>query len=183
MTRAVVAGLDARAGLFPIRLTEGDALPFTIEFLEADGATPTPLAAGTYVLEVRRAAGAPVTHTVALTRGGTGNHELTGTFTAELTAQIGTSRSAVHAIVNTTTSSTLLAGPLEIVPRGEAGAGWPDNLAFEKHWNEGRSTTAGPFYYKCDPLVLLRLDHPTMFHFPLLHHGSTPTLMPPALYL
>ena len=32
MTRAVVAGLDARAGLFPIRLTEGDALPFTIEF-------------------------------------------------------------------------------------------------------------------------------------------------------
>ena len=37
MTRAVVAGLDARAGLFPIRLTEGDALPFTIEFTEADG--------------------------------------------------------------------------------------------------------------------------------------------------
>jgi len=129
MTRAVVAGLDARAGLFPIRLTEGDALPFTIEFTEADGATPTPLAAGTYVLEVRRAAGAPVTHTVALTRGGTGNHELTGTFSAVLTAQIGTSRSAVHAIVNTTTSSTLLAGALELVPRGEAGAGWPDNLA------------------------------------------------------
>lgn len=129
MTRAVVAGLDARAGKFPIRLTEGDALPFTIEFTEADGATPTPLAAGTYVLEVRRAAGAPVTHTVALTRGGTGNHELTGTFSAVLTAQIGTSRSAVHAIVNTTTSSTLLAGLLEIVPRGEAGAGWPDNLA------------------------------------------------------
>ena len=129
MTRAVVAGLDARAGKFPIRLTEGDALPFTIEFLEADGATPTPLAAGTYVLEVRRAAGAPVTHTVALTRGGTGNHELTGTFSAVLTAQIGTSRSAVHAIVNTTTSSTLLAGELELVPRGEAGAGWPDNLA------------------------------------------------------
>jgi hypothetical protein len=55
MTRSVVAGLDARAGLFPIRLTEGDALPFTIEFTEADGATPTPLAAGTYVLEVRPA--------------------------------------------------------------------------------------------------------------------------------
>ena len=88
MTRAVVAGLDARAGKFPIRLTEGDALPFTIEFTEADGATPTPLAAGTYVLEVRRAAGAPVTHTVALTRGGTGNHELTGTFTAEVTAAL-----------------------------------------------------------------------------------------------
>ena len=129
MTRAVVAGLDARAGNFPIRLTEGDALPFTIEFLEADGATPTPLAAGTYVLEVRRAAGAPVTHTVALTRGGTGNHELTGTFSAVLTAQIGSSRTGVHAIVNTTTSSTLLAGELELVPRGEAGAGWPDNLA------------------------------------------------------
>ena len=64
MTRAVVAGLDARAGLFPIRLTEGDALPFTIEFTEADGATPTPLAAGTYVLEVRAAPGATLEATV-----------------------------------------------------------------------------------------------------------------------
>lgn len=144
MTRAVVAGLDARAGLFPIRLTEGDALPFTIEFTEADGATPTPLAAGTYVLEVRAAPGATPSRSIALTRGGDDLNELAGTFSSADTTAIGSTRQGVHAIVNTTTSSTLLAGPLEIVPRGEAGASWPDNLARVVGLPGGPAGPAGP---------------------------------------
>jgi hypothetical protein len=102
--RAVVAGLDGRAAPFPIYVTAGDALPFTIAFTLEDG-TPAPLT-GTYVLEVRLAPGAPIVGSV-LELDATGN-ELTGELDAATTAAL-LGRPHVHVIRDTDALESILA--------------------------------------------------------------------------
>ena len=99
-SRAVVAGLDGRAAPFPIYVTAGDALPFTIEFILEDG-SPAELE-GTYVLEVRAVPGGPIVGSV-LELEATGN-ELAGEIPAAATLAL-LGRPHVHVIRDSTPSS------------------------------------------------------------------------------